>query len=190
MSSNVMATGGEADGPLIERLCLGDLAAFEALYKSYRAKLRGFIRNIVANEEATDEVFDDVMMIVWNKISTFQGNSKLSTWIYAIAYRRALKERSKRVEVEYVDELHEPQLGSDLTEATIEKGRTQDLIKSALMQLPELQRTVVRLAYFEEMTYRDIGQIMECPEDTVKTRMFHARRKLKVVLGGSTADWV
>lgn len=190
MSSNVMVTDGDSEGPLIERLCLGDLEAFEALYKSHRFKLRGFIRNIVANEEATDEVFDDVMMIVWNKISTFQGHSKLSTWIYAIAYRRALKERSKRVEVEYVDELHEPQLGSDFTEATVENGRIQNLIKSALMQLPELQRTVVRLAYFEEMTYRDIGQVMECPEDTVKTRMFHARRKLKVVLGGSTADWV
>lgn len=175
---------------LIERLRLGDLDAFEAFYKAYRPKLRGFIRNIVPNEEAVDEVFDDVMMVVWNKIADFEGRSKLSTWVFSIAYRRALKERGKKVEVEYTDEVAEPEIVEGEAERAVEAQRAKDRIKAALMKLPSDQGTVVRLAYFEGLTYRDIGAIMECPQDTVKTRMFHARRKLKAALGGTLADWL
>mgnify|MGYP001793540810 CR=1 FL=1 len=189
------ASNAELDGQLIERLALGDLDAFEAFYKEYRPKLRGFILNIVSNEEAVDEVFDDVMMVVWNKIASFEGRSKLSTWVFSIAYRRALKERARRaganrVEVEYTDEVAEPEAVEGEAERKVEAGRTRDKIKAALKKLPSDQGTVVRLAYFEGLGYRDIGAIMECPEDTVKTRMFHARRKLKAALGGTWADWV
>ena len=189
------ASNAELDGQLIERLALGDLDAFEAFYKEYRPKLRGFILNIVSNEEAVDEVFDDVMMVVWNKIASFEGRSKLSTWVFSIAYRRALKERARRaganrVEVEYTDEVAEPEAVEGEAERKVEAGRTRDKIMAALKKLPSDQGTVVRLAYFEGLGYRDIGAIMECPEDTVKTRMFHARRKLKAALGGTWADWV
>ena len=189
------ASNAELDGQLIERLALGDLDAFEAFYKEYRPKLRGFILNIVSNEEAVDEVFDDVMMVVWNKIASFEGRSKLSTWVFSIAYRRALKERTRRaganrVEVEYTDEVAEPEAVEGEAERKVEAGRKRDKIKAALKKLPSDQGTVVRLAYFEGLGYRDIGAIMECPEDTVKTRMFHARRKLKAALGGTWADWV
>ena len=185
-------TGATAqrDDHLIERLRLGDLDAFEAFYKVYRPKLRGFILNIVSNEEAVDEVFDDVMMVVWNKIADFEGRSKLSTWVFSIAYRRALKERSKRVEVEYTEEVAAPEIVEGEAEREMEAGRTKDRIKAALRKLPSDQGNVVRLAYFEGLSYRDISAIMDCPEDTVKTRMFHARRKLKAALGGTLADWV
>ena len=180
----------ERDDRLIERLQLGDLDAFEVFYKAYRPKLRGFILNIVPNEEAVDEVFDDVMMVVWNKIAEFEGRSKLSTWVFSIAYRRALKERAKRVEVEYTDDVAEPDVIEGEAERVVEASRAKARIKAALAKLPTDQGTVVRLAYFEGLNYRDIGAIMECPEDTVKTRMFHARRKLKAALGGTLADWV
>ena len=185
-------TGATAqrDDHLIERLRLGDLDAFEAFYKAYRPKLRGFILNIVSNEEAVDEVFDDVMMVVWKKIADFEGRSKLSTWVFSIAYCRALKERSKRVEVEYTEEVAAPEIVEGEAEREMEAGRTKDRIKAALRKLPSDQGNVVRLAYFEGLSYRDISAIMDCPEDTVKTRMFHARRKLKAALGGTLADWV
>lgn len=175
---------------MIERLSLGDLDAFEAFYKEYRAKLRGFILGIVSNEEAVDEVFDDVMMVVWNKIGDFEGRSKLSTWVFSIAYRRALKERSKWVEVEYTEEVARPEIVEAEAERELDAGRMKDRIKAALQKLPPDQGSVVRLAYFEGLTYRNISAVMDCPEDTVKTRMFHARRKLKAALGGTLADWL
>ncbi|MEL7519004.1 MAG: RNA polymerase sigma factor [Pseudomonadota bacterium] len=183
-------SAAQRDDQLIERLRLGDLDAFEAFYKAYRPKLRGFILNIVSNEEAVDEVFDDVMMVVWNKIAGFEGRSKLSTWVFSIAYRRALKETGKPVEVEYSEATTEPEVVEGEAERALEAGRTKDRIKAALTKLPSDQGAVVRLAYFEGLSYRDIGAVMQCPEDTVKTRMFHARRKLKAALGGTLADWV
>ncbi|MEO1399266.1 MAG: RNA polymerase sigma factor [Pseudomonadota bacterium] len=183
-------SAAQRDDQLIERLRLGDLDAFEAFYKAYRPKLRGFILNIVSNEEAVDEVFDDVMMVVWNKIAVFEGRSKLSTWVFSIAYRRALKETGKPVEVEYSEAKTEPEVVEGEAERALEAGRTKDRIKAALTKLPSDQGAVVRLAYFEGLSYRDIGAVMQCPEDTVKTRMFHARRKLKAALGGTLADWV
>lgn len=190
LREGAVATGVINDH-LIERLRLGDLSAFEVFYKSYRPKLRGFIRNIVPNDEQVDEVFDDVMMVVWNKIKDFEGRSKLSTWVFSIAYRRALKERAKPVEVEYSDQAEDTDNAqSSHSERAVEAQRAKDGIRAALDKLPSEQGTVVRLAYFEGLNYRDIGAIMECPEDTVKTRMFHARRKLKAALGGTLADWI
>lgn len=175
---------------LVERLRVGDLEAFEEVYKTYRPRLRGFIRKVVSHEDIVDEVLDDVMMIVWTKVRDFEGRSKLSTWVFSIAYRRALKERGQRIEVELPDEIEGPDYAPDNAQQAVEACRIKERLKAALEELPAHQATVVRLAYFEELNYRDISEIMGCPEDTVKTRMFHARRKLKAALGGTLADWV
>lgn len=175
---------------LVERLRVGDLEAFEEVYKTYRPRLRGFILKVVAREDIVDEVLDDVMMIVWTKIKDFEGRSKFSTWVFSIAYRRALKERGQRIEVELPDEIEGPEHTPDNAQQGLEASRTKERLKAAVSKLPAHQAAVVRLAYFEELSYRDISEIMGCPEETVKTRMFHARRKLKVALGGTLADWV
>ena len=178
------------DTQLIEQLCSGDMAVFEAFYKDYRPKLRAFIRGIVPSEQAVDEVFDDVMMVVWDRIKDFEGRSKLSTWVYGIAYRRALKERKPVREVEMPDHMDEKQeIGPDADEP-FAQITTKHRLQTALGKLPDDQGSVVRLAYFEGLNYREIGSIMDCPEDTVKTRMYHARRKLKSALGGTLADWI
>jgi RNA polymerase sigma-70 factor (ECF subfamily) len=180
----------QRDDLLIEQLRVGNLEVFEAMYKNYRPKLTSFIRGIVPNEQAVDEVFDDVMMVVWKKIKDFEGRSKLSTWVYGIAYRRALKERGKHKDEVTTDEMPEPEANTIEAEKPFEAIRVKTRIQAALSNLPADQGSVVRLAYFEGMNYRDIGMVLDCPEDTVKTRMFHARRKLKKALGGSLADWV
>ena len=178
------------DTRLIEQLCSGDMAVFETFYKDYRPKLRAFIRGIVPSEQAVDEVFDDVMMVVWDRIKDFEGRSKLSTWVYGIAYRRAFKERKPVREVEMPDHMDDNQeIGPDADEP-FAQITTKHRLQAALGKLPDDQGSVVRLAYFEGLNYREIGAIMDCPEDTVKTRMYHARRKLKASLGGSLADWI
>lgn len=175
---------------MIERLRMGDIDAFEVFYKAYRTRLRGFILKIVSREEVVDEIFDDVMMIVWTKIKDFEGRSKLSTWVFSIAYRRALKERNLKIEVELPNEIEEPDTTPNNAQRGVEVSSIKERIRAAVGKLPASQESVVRLAYFEGLSYRDIGEIMGCPEDTVKTRMFHARRKLKAALGGTLADWV
>jgi RNA polymerase sigma-70 factor (ECF subfamily) len=130
------------------------------------------------------------MLVVWEKGQTFTGRSTVSTWIMGIAYRKGLKlrEKSKRWSDRFkavdIEDWNEPFLPSEIpTDEVV----MQDLLSRALRQLSPEQRAVVELTYFHGYSYREISDIAGCPVNTVKTRMFHARAKLRTllpVLGG------
>ncbi len=130
------------------------------------------------------------MMVVWTNPDRYNGKSKVSTWIFAIAYRKALK-ALRRYDEPVEDNLAE-------TRPSLEPGPEQQLgsreiqkvLLSAIGELSTDHRAVVDLTYFHEIGYREIAEIMDCPVDTVKTRMFHARRHLKSRLSGQLTDWL
>jgi RNA polymerase sigma-70 factor (ECF subfamily) len=130
------------------------------------------------------------MMVVWQTADRFRGSSKLSTWIFAIAYRKALKARSR-----WPDPLPDDGLDIQISlepgpDAQLEHRRLGDALRDAMTTLSPEHRAVVDLTYFHGMGYREIAEIVNCPIDTVKTRMFHARRRLKQALAGGLADWL
>ena len=165
------------DRSLIGRIAgTRDTAAFERLYHDYRRRLGPFVYRIVRDAAANEEVFNDVMLAVWRKAASYSGKSKVSTWIFGIAYRQCLKHlRGRKEMVELDDSVHD---SVDDREA-IER---QDLVVRALEKLPPEQRLVIELSYFQGNTYNEIAAIAECPENTIKTRVFHARRKLKGIM--------
>ena len=175
---------------LIARIVLRDRRAFEALYRLYHPRLTRFLRNFVRRPSMVEEVLDDTLMVVWDQPERFNGTSKVSTWIFAIAYRKGLNAR--RREDEPVEDRDAEQRPSDELGPEQQLGGHQvhEVLLNALKELSADHRTVVDLTYFHEIGYREIAEIMECPVDTVKTRMFHARRHLKRVLGGQLADWL
>ena len=130
------------------------------------------------------------MMVVWQTARSFRGTSKLSTWIFAIAYRKAQKARVRWPDpVE--DDQQDNQVSNDpAPDADLQRGRVRDALVTAMETLSAEQRAVVDLTYFHELGYREIAEILSCPVDTVKTRMFHARRRLKLALPGTLADWL
>ena len=154
-----------------------DKVAFEQLYHDYRKRLGTFLFRYLKDTSTVDEVFNDVMMVVWNRADTYNHQSKVSTWIYAIAYRTCLGQLRKAKK-------HLSVVSDDVDQAskkdtTIE---TQDLVHKALDSLSTDHRVVMELVYFEGLNYSDISKVMDCPENTVKTRMYHARKKLHSVL--------
>lgn len=167
----------ERDRGLIARIAVDrDMDALEQLYQSYRERLGPFLFRIVRDEAANEETFNDVMMTVWQKAGQYQGGSKVSTWIYAIAYRQCLKSlRGKRHEKNTVE------LPEDLT-ANSDGAENRELVTRALTGLSEDHRMAIELSYFVGCTYREIADIAGCPESTIKTRVFHARQKLKQIL--------
>lgn len=167
----------ERDRGLIARIAGDrDMDALEQLYQSYRERLGHFMFRIVRDETANEETFNDVMMTVWQKADQYQGGSKVSTWIYAIAYRQCLKSlRGKRHEKNTVELPEDLKAGSDGTE-------NREMVAKALTRLPDDHRMAIELSYFAGCTYREIADIADCPEGTVKTRVFHARQKLKQIL--------
>jgi RNA polymerase sigma-70 factor (ECF subfamily) len=183
-------SGGPDERGLLERVKTHDVDAFERLYRIYQPRLSRFVSNLVKRPSIVEEVLDDTMMVVWQTAGSFRGTSKLSTWIFAIAYRKALKARARWPDpVE--DNDRDLRVSEDpAPDAELQRGRLRDTLVKAMAQLSADQRAVVDLTYFHGLGYRDIAEIVNCPIDTVKTRMFHARRRLKQALSGTLADWL
>ena len=175
---------------LLARVSAQDLQAFEQLYRIYQPRLARFLLGMLQRPQLIEEVLDDTMMVVWQTAGSFRGSSKLSTWIFAIAYRKALKARARwpePVEDEEYDTRVSPDPGPD---QQLHHHRLHDALVTAMNQLSREHRAVVDLTYFHGMGYREIAEIVDCPVDTVKTRMFHARRRLKQAMPGTFSDWL
>jgi RNA polymerase sigma-70 factor (ECF subfamily) len=183
------ADAGDEAG-LMARIARRDLRAFEDLYRAYHPRLTRFLMTMTRRPPLVEEVLDDTMMVVWNRPERFNGSSRLSTWIFAIAYRTALgalRRQDQPVEEKGADQRPAPEPDP---EQELGDRQVQAVLLSALDDLSSDHRAVVDLTYFHDMGYREIAEIMDCPVDTVKTRMFHARRHLKRILSGQLADWL
>jgi len=176
-----MRSDPHAEAALFERVAARDLRAFESLYRLYHARLSRFLSALMQRPVLVEEVLNDTLYAVWNRPEAFQGKSKLSTWIFGIAYRKAMKAISRRDDQPPLDEAWlefapSEEAGPD---RRIEDMQTRAILAQAIAELSPDHRAVVNLCYFQELPYRDIAEVVGCPVDTVKTRMFHARRHLK-----------
>ena len=188
--TDVARTSRLDERALLDRVSAKDMHAFEELYRIYQPRLARFLMNLVQRPQVMEEVLNDTMMAVWQTAGTFRGASKLSTWIFAIAYRKALKARAR-----WPDPVEDAPSNHNVSDDRapddeLHHQRLHDALVTAMDRLSPDHRAVVDLTYFHDMGYREIAEIMSCPVDTVKTRMFHARRRLRDALSGSLPDWL
>jgi RNA polymerase sigma factor (sigma-70 family) len=188
--SDAARAEGVEERVLIDRVRGRELAAFERLYRLYQPRLTRFLSNVVQRPQVLEEVVDDTMMVVWNTAVNFRGASKLSTWIFSIGYRKALKARARWPDPVEDDPRDARPSNEPAPDEHLQQDRLHDALVAAMDSLSPDHRAVVDLTYFHSMGYREIAEIMDCPVDTVKTRMFHARRRLREALGGTSADWL
>lgn len=162
---------------LLMKVRLGDRRAFSALYSLYHPRLYGYIARLVPDTGLVEEVLDDVMFVVWKDSRKFRGDSRLSTWIFGIAYRKSMKvlRSEMRRNARRADAVDPDELGR--LPRVVDDG-----VHVALRQLSAEHRQVVVLAYFGGFAYKEIAHIADCPVNTVKTRMFYARRAMKEIL--------
>lgn len=166
---------------LFQRITRGDMLAFEAFYKVYYPRLFRFILRMTRNPDSVEELIQETLLVVWQKPDGFNHNSKISTWVFGIAYNKALKSMSRSMsrsnDVD-VDDLADT-LG-DPTANQAQNQENEDWLNNALAVLSPDQRAVVELTFYYDLPYQEIAKILDCPENTVKTRMFHAKKKLQV----------
>jgi RNA polymerase sigma-70 factor (ECF subfamily) len=173
------------DSELLRRVATRDRNALTLLYGRYHGPLLRFAQRLTGDVETAQEVVNDVMLVVWQSASAFAGRSKVSTWIMGIAYRKSMKLRTRlqrwTVRFKAAD-------WATVVERTAGmEGHTQGLVERDLMYraiqlLPPKQRAVVELTYYFGYSYDEIAEIVDCPTNTVKTRMFHARARLRQLL--------
>jgi RNA polymerase sigma factor (sigma-70 family) len=175
------------EAALLRRIAAGDRAAFETLYRAYFPRLTRFLERVMRRSHAVEEVLNDAMVVVWRKADSFNGESKVSTWIFAIAYRIAMKAMKRFDEpLESDDSLYEETQPGP--EARLMQRQLCALLGEHIGRMSPEHRAVIELTYYHGCAYREIAQIMGCPVDTVKTRMFHARRRLRRFLSDRKED--
>jgi RNA polymerase sigma-70 factor (ECF subfamily) len=162
---------------LLSRIAARDRLAMRQFYLLYHRRLARFLTRITARRELVEEIVNDTLLIVWQRAAQFRGGSRISTWVMGIAWRHGLKSfrREKRAAAYPVA----PETQAALEAQSFED---RDLLGQAMQGLSDEHRAAIDLAYVGGYSCEEIATIMGCPVNTVKTRLFYARRTLRAVL--------
>ena len=171
------------DETLVGRIAGGDRLAMELLYARHHVRVYRFILRLVRNEATAEDLVSEVFLDVWRQAGRFEGRSAVSTWLLAIARFKALSALRRRKAVELDEEtaaaIEDP---SDDPALALEKKDRSAVLRQCLSSLSPEHREVVDLVYYHEKSVEEVAEIVGIPEGTVKTRMFHARKKLGELL--------
>ena len=162
----------------------GSSTAFEAFYRHFHGRAYLFALRLVRNAADASEVVNEAMFEVWRTGHAFSGTSRVRTWLFGVVNHRAIDLlRRRRHHVDLAD-TEEP-ADESATPASDAIAGAQDAarLRHCVEQLPERQRAVVHLTFFDELSYPEISAALGVPTGTVKTRMMHAKRKLQDCLG-------
>lgn len=159
-------------------------SAFEMLVDAYKERLYWHIRRILLDHDDTDDVLQNTFIKCYENIDSFKGNSKLYSWLYRIATNEALSfliQKSRKLGIESSDYIDQKasQLESDVY---FEGDAIETSLQKALASLPEKQRLVFNMKYFEEMKYEEISEILETSVGALKASYHHATTKIKEFL--------
>lgn len=171
------------DHELVAQVLSGDLKAFRLLIRTHERLVGHMIGRVVKNQAELEELSQDVFLKVYDKLSEFSFQSKLSTWIATIAYRHAIN-FIRKSKLSYSDIPQEEDFTTRFVEVnnpeTILAEQDMDQFVLGLVdQLPPQYKTVLTLYHLEAMSYQEIGEITGMPEGTVKNYIFRARTLLK-----------
>ncbi len=175
------------DEDLVKRVANGDQEAFRTLFESYGERVFRYAHRLISQVSVAEEVTNDVMLEMWKSAARFEQRSKVSTWILGITRNLALNGvRGLRVTTVDLDQVAEPvddQADPESALLAQDPAVYAQLLRKALRSLSIEHRDVVELTFYQGLSYPEIAKVVGCPENTVKTRMFHAKRKLKRALG-------
>ena len=182
----------KSDEVLIGRIATGDRLAMQVLYARYHVRVFRFVVRLVRDEATAEDLISEVFLDVWRQAGRFEGRSTVSTWMLAIARFKAISALRRRSD----EELDEDAAGaiedpSDDPATALEKKDKSVVIRKCLMGLSAEHREIVDLVYYHEKSVEEVADIVGIPVNTVKTRMFYARKRLAELLkaGGIERGW-
>jgi RNA polymerase sigma-70 factor, ECF subfamily len=161
---------------LLKSIARGDQRAFDELYRRYYPRLTGFLAKRIPASHSADEIIDDTLLIVWQRANEFHYGSEVSTWIFGIAYRVALRSLRKHRLWLRATAVDEP------TDPVVDPARADEerqWLEEGLRRLPDKQRLSLLLTYHLGHSIEHVALLTDCPVGTMKARMFHARGQLR-----------
>jgi RNA polymerase sigma-70 factor (ECF subfamily) len=178
-----------SDEALIVRIATGDKLAMQVLFARHHVRVYRFVLRLVRNQTLAEDLISEVFLDVWRQAGKFEARSAVSTWLLAIARFKALSSMRKRSE-EALDEeaaaaIEDP---GDDPEVAAQKKDKGELLRKCIEQLSPEHREIVDLVYYHEKSIEEVAEIVGIPENTVKTRMFYARKRLSELLKAAGVD--
>jgi RNA polymerase sigma-70 factor, ECF subfamily len=171
---------------LLERIARQDQAAFRDLYKAFSRRVFAYALNMLKDHARAEEILVDTMYEVWRAPARFRGDSQFGTWLIGIARNKALMAYRARRPDELHDDLDDI---AEITAADTPDGFAQlaakqrsEGVQVCMGKLSDEHRECMHLVFFEGLSLAEVAAVQGCPENTVKTRLFHARQKIKTCL--------
>ena len=179
---------GTSDEALISAIAGGDRRAMQALYARHNVRIYRFVLRLTNDRWLAEDIASEVFIDVWRGAEGFKVKSQVSTWMLAIARHKALSALRRRSD-ERLDEdataIADP---ADDAETTVDKRDRSALVQHCLSQLSALHREVLDLVYYHEKSVDEVAEIVGAPVNTVKTRMFYARKRMQTLLEAAGVD--
>lgn len=184
-----MAEGDRSEqiNDLVAAIARRDRTAFDQLYRALERPLYRFIALKLNDPHRSADIMHDVFLEVWRNAATFRGLSSARTWIFAIAWRKAMEVHRRNDRVTY-QETPPEQIDESMDAATaISQAEDSRAVRACLEGLRDEHRIALELTFFEEMSYPEISGVLGVPEGTVKSRVFHAKQLMVRCLSGKGA---
>jgi RNA polymerase sigma-70 factor, ECF subfamily len=160
--------------------------AFRMIVSSYKERLYHVIRKILIDHDDTDDVLQDTFIKIWKNLDKFRGDANLYTWLYRIATNEALSYLRKRKKMQNISMDDNPELLAMLESPNKANQMTGDEIslrlQKAVLQLPEKQRLVFNMKYFDKLKYEEIAEITETSVGGLKANYHMAVKKIEEIL--------
>ena len=156
-------------------------AAFTAIIKKYQEKLYWHIRRLVVDHEDANDVLQNVFLKVWKGLENFREDSQLYTWLYRIATNEGLTflEQQKKRNTIRLSEVESGLINKVKADSNFDANKLEWRLQVAIQQLPEKQRVVFNLRYYDEMPYHEMSRVLETSEGALKASYHHAARKIE-----------
>jgi len=173
------ATQDTSDEALVALIAGRDKRALQTLYSRHHVRIFRFALRFLNDEAAAEDTVSEVFIDVWRQAERFEGRSQVTTWLLAIARNKALSLLRRRSSEELDDEVAEfIEDPSDNPEVAMLKSQRASVLQDCLTQLSPAHREIVDLVYYHEKSVEEVAQIISVPANTVKTRMFYARKRI------------
>jgi RNA polymerase sigma factor (sigma-70 family) len=176
----------KTDQDYILEIRSGNVNSYAMLVTKYQAMIFTLASRMVGNREDAEEVAQDTFIKAYKALASFKGTSKFSTWLYRIVYNTSLdyiKKNKRIIYSEHIDEIHEADIGTMQDALSyIEAKEKKQTIEKALLQLPEDERILLTLFYFEDLSLKEISKIVKISYDNVKIKLHRSRKKLYHIL--------
>ena len=170
---------GDPLAETLRQIATGDKSAMARLFRALEKPLFAFVQARLNDSHLSNDILQDVFLEVWRGAARFEGRSSVRSWIFGMAWRKVIDVHRANRRLSFSDDLPDMEDDQPGAAALIEQEEESRQLKGCMDGLKDDHRVAIELAFYQDLGYREIAEVLGVPEGTVKTRVFHAKKLLQ-----------